>query len=65
MSFLLDTNAISEIRRDCDSHVCAWAKVEDVDLYLSALTLGEIRKGIEGLRQRDPTPTGPATPSTA
>ena len=34
----------------------AWvAQVHDVDLYVSALTLGEIRKGLELLRSRDPT----------
>ena len=56
MSFLLDTNVVSEIRRGRDPHVRAWAsQVQDVDLYLSALTLGEIRKGVEGLRERDPT----------
>jgi toxin FitB len=35
--------------------VCAWAReVDDIDLHLSVLTLGEIRKGIEMLRDRDP-----------
>ena len=48
MSFLLDTNAISEIRRGRDPNVQAWiAEVRDGDLHLSVLTLGEIRKGIE------------------
>ena len=55
MSFLLDTNVVSEIRRGRDQHVRAWVEgVEDVDLHLSVLTLGEIRKGIELLRGRDP-----------
>ncbi len=55
MSFLLDTNVISEIRRGHDENVRAWiAAVEDADLYLSVLTIGEIRKGIELLRGRDP-----------
>ena len=54
MSFLLDTNAISEIRRGRDPNVQAWiAEVRDGDLHLSVLTLGEIRKGIEVLRHRD------------
>jgi hypothetical protein len=35
--------------------VAAWAQsVRESDLYLSVLTLGEIRKGIERLRNRDP-----------
>ena len=54
MSFLLDTNAISEIRRGRDANVAAWAsEVPGPELYLSVLTLGEIRKGIERLRRRD------------
>lgn len=56
MRFLLDTNVISEIRRGRDPSVRAWSDhVQDFDLYLSVLTLGEIRKGIEGLRHRDST----------
>ena len=55
MSFLLDTNVVSEIRRGRDPQVRAWAEeVEDVELHLSALTLGEIRKVIEQLRNRGP-----------
>ena len=57
MTWLVDTNIISEIRKGarCHSAVAAWwAGVEDRDLFLSALTLGEIRKGIEGVRPRDP-----------
>jgi toxin FitB len=54
LSFLLDTNVVSEIRRGRDPHVRAWANgVEDIDLHLSVMTLGEIRKGIELLRSRD------------
>jgi toxin FitB len=54
LSFLLDTNAVSEIRRGRDSHVRAWADaVDDTELYLSALTLGEIRTGIDRLQGRD------------
>ena len=57
MSFLIDTNVISEIRKGarCDPKVAAWyATVEDSDLFLSALVLGEIRRGIELARPRDP-----------
>jgi predicted nucleic acid-binding protein len=55
VSFLLDTNVISEIRRGRDPHVHAWAAaVDPAELYLSVLTVGEIRKGIETLRNRDP-----------
>jgi hypothetical protein len=55
LSFLLDTNAVSEIRRGRDSHVRAWADaVDGAELYLSVLTLGEIRTGIDRLQGRDP-----------
>src|SRR5581483_10315033 len=54
VSFLLDTNAVSEIRRGRDPNVRAWAgAVSDVELHLSVLTLGEIRTGIDRLRDRD------------
>ena len=57
MSFLIDTNIISEVRKGprCDPNVAAWyASIEDTDLYLSVLVFGEIRKGIELARPRDP-----------
>jgi predicted nucleic acid-binding protein len=54
LSFLLDTNVISEIRRARDPHVRAWIDtVDDAELYLSVLTLGEIRTGVDRLRTRD------------
>lgn len=56
MSYLVDTNVISEARkgRRCDPGVSAWfADVSSEDIYLSVLTLGEIRKGIENIRRRD------------
>lgn len=56
MSFLIDTNIISEVRKGgrCDGNVAAWYdSIEDGDLYLSVLVLGEIRKGIELVRPRD------------
>ncbi len=56
MSYLVDTNIVSELRkgRRCDPGVAAWfAQIEAEEIYLSALTLGEIRKGIENIRRRD------------
>lgn len=56
MSYLIDTNIISEVRKGerCDTHVSAWyASIADEDLFLSTLVLGEIRKGIELARPRD------------
>ncbi len=57
MSFLLDTNVISEARRPAGNpNVRAWlAATRGADLYLSVLVVGEIRQGIERLRRRDPT----------
>ncbi len=56
MSYLIDTNIISEVRKGarCDAHVSAWyASIADDDLYLSTLVLAEIRKGVELARPRD------------
>jgi len=58
LSFLLDTNVISELRKGerADPAVVAWfGGLDEEDVYLSVLTLGEIRRGIEGLRRRDPS----------
>jgi len=39
----------------CDAQVSAWfASIADEDLFLSTLVLGEIRKGVELARPRDP-----------
>lgn len=57
MTWLIDTNIISEVRKGsrCHPGVAAWwTGIEDRDLFLSALTLGEIRMGIEAVRPRDP-----------
>ena len=57
MSFLIDTNIISEVRKGdrCDATVATWwSGVAEDDLWLSALVLGEIRKGVELARRRDP-----------
>ena len=56
MSYLVDTNIISEVRKGdrCNANVSAWyASIRDEDLFLSTLVLGEIRKGIELARGRD------------
>jgi predicted nucleic acid-binding protein len=56
VSYLLDTNVISEIRRPApNSSVASWFEgVPGEDLFLSVLVVGEIRQGIERLRVRDP-----------
>ena len=58
MRLLLDTNVISELRKAdrCDAHVAAWFDaVAEEDVYLSVLVIGEIRRGIESVRRRDPS----------
>jgi predicted nucleic acid-binding protein len=51
--FLLDTNCISEVvRLRPEPRVMAWIEAaEESLLYLSVLTLGEIRKGLAALPQ--------------
>ena len=51
MSYLIDTNVLSELRRKTpDAGVLDWfARRPPVTLNLSVLTLGEIRKGIDAL----------------
>ena len=55
--FLLDTNIVSELRRPRPHRrVVAWLdSVDDDDLYISAVTLGEIQAGIELTREQDAT----------
>ncbi len=53
--FLLDTNVVSEIRKGqrADSDVFNWyAGIDESHLFISSLTIGEIRKGIELARRR-------------
>jgi predicted nucleic acid-binding protein len=57
VNYLIDTNVISELRKGerADPDVAAWfAGLADGEVFLSALTLGEIRRGIESIRRRDP-----------
>lgn len=57
MTYLIDTNIISEIGKGpaCHRNVAAWyASIEEADIYLSVLVVGEIRKGVERARPRDP-----------
>ena len=53
--YLLDTNIVSELRRPKPhGAVLAWLQsVEDKDLFIAALTLGEMQAGIEITRQQD------------
>lgn len=55
MSYLLDTNVVSEARRrGGEPRVTAWlGSVPPHELFISALVVGEIRRGIERLARRD------------
>ena len=54
--YLLDTNVVSELRRQRPhGGVVAWLQsLDDTQLHLSAVTLGEIQAGIELTREQDP-----------
>lgn len=56
MSWLIDTNVLSELRKGVRAHagIRAWfADAREVELFTSVLVLGEIRRGIESIRRRD------------
>jgi predicted nucleic acid-binding protein len=55
--YLLDTNVVSELRKPRPhGGVLAWLhSVDDKDLFLSAVTVGEIQAGIEMTREQDAT----------
>jgi predicted nucleic acid-binding protein len=56
--FLVDTNVLSEARKGRRAHAGVSAffeRADDASLHVSVLTLGEIHRGIEGVRRRDPS----------
>jgi predicted nucleic acid-binding protein len=55
LGFLLDTNVLSELRKPrSDPGVRSWFEaVSEDELFLSVLTVGEIRQGVERLRGKD------------
>ncbi|MCX5943746.1 MAG: type II toxin-antitoxin system VapC family toxin, partial [Cyanobacteria bacterium] len=55
MAFLLDTNVVSELRRPKPhGGVLAWFEtINDADLHLASVTIGEIQAGIELTREQD------------
>ena len=64
MSFLLDTNALSEMRKirlgRADPKVAAWSEqVTASDLFVSVITLQEIEQGLLLLQRRDAAQAGP------
>jgi len=56
VSWLIDTNVLSELRKGTRAHagIRAWfADAREEELFTSVLVLGEIRRGIESVRRRD------------
>lgn len=55
MSYLLDTNVISElVKQNPNPTVLKWIDgIDNEKLYLSVITLGEIRKGVSGIQNPD------------
>ena len=58
MKFLLDTNVVSELRKvgdgRADANVTRWISAQDSsDLFISAITILEIERGILSLQRRD------------
>lgn len=55
MSYLLDTNIVSELRKkNPNPNVLDWYDgVSSPQLHISALVVGEIRRGIDSLSRRD------------
>ena len=53
--YLLDTNVVSELRKPKPhGAVVAWLRdLDDTQLHLSAVTIGEIQAGIELTREQD------------
>ena len=60
MAYLLDTCIISELRKPaCNPGVSAWMSgIQPNETFLSVLTLGEIRRGIELHRRKNAGPAG-------
>lgn len=50
MTYLVDTNILSEATKPKpESEVVSWLRENEADIYISAITVGEIRRGIERL----------------
>jgi len=60
VAFLLDTNILSELRKPhCDKNVLAWmAAIHSDECHISVIVVGEIRRGIDMIRRRDPARAG-------
>lgn len=53
--YLVDTNIISEARKGKKANIGVrdfWETVNPADLYIAVQSIGEIRRGLENIRQR-------------
>jgi predicted nucleic acid-binding protein len=60
LKYLLDTNVVSELRKvgdgKADANVTSWIASQDSsDLFISAISILEIERGILSLHRRDPS----------
>lgn len=58
MSYLLDTNVVSELRKigdgKADAKVAAWVDAEDAEsFFISAITILELERGVLAIQRRD------------
>jgi len=58
LTYLLDTNVISELRKigdgKADANVVAWVdQVDSASFFISAITILELERGILGVQRRD------------
>lgn len=60
MAYLLDTCVLAELRKPhCNQGVTTWMTgIRSEETFLSVLTVGEIRRGIELHRPKDPKAAG-------
>jgi len=59
VSYLLNTNVVSELRKigdgKADANVVSWVEAEDADrFFISAITILELERGVLGVQRRDP-----------
>ena len=53
--YLVDTNVVSEARKGKNANLGVqkfWKEADPADIYISAQTIGEIRRGVENIRHR-------------
>ncbi len=56
--YLVDTNVISEARKGKKANIGVqdfWNTTDPADIYIAVQTIGEIRRGLENIRQRGDT----------